>query len=192
MSVKKIQLIFVLLQFGDVVTTLSALRIGGFEQNTLVSHLMVVGPVQGLLLSKMIILAVAGAAAIGRRYRALRWGNIVWPKGEPDKAQYRCDHKLCGQLIGEHQKAWMLARGERRAGNRHQHSGQAPPATGARQTTTGPAHIQTRCRHVRGSRRRVVEPGQPAVAGAPVGSRFLGGDPQRCGVPAITVRSTRR
>ena len=78
MGVKKIQLIFVLLQLGDVVTTLTALRIGGFEQNTLVSRLMIVGPLQGLLLSKLIILVVAAAAAIGRRYRALRWGNIAY------------------------------------------------------------------------------------------------------------------
>jgi hypothetical protein len=78
MSAKKIQLIFVFLQFGDVVTTLAALRLGGFEQNTLVSHLMIVGPLQGLLLSKMIILAVAAIAAIGRRYRTLRWGNVAY------------------------------------------------------------------------------------------------------------------
>ena len=78
MSVKKIQLIFVLLQFGDVVTTLTALRMGGFEQNTLMSHLMLVGSLQGLLLSKVFILVIAVAAGIGRRYRVLRWGNVAY------------------------------------------------------------------------------------------------------------------
>ena len=78
MSVKKTQLIFVLLQIGDVVTTLTALRMGGFEQNTLVSHLMIVGSLQGLLLSKIFILVVGVAAEIGRRRRVLRWGNFVY------------------------------------------------------------------------------------------------------------------
>ena len=78
MSIKKTQLIFVLLQFGDVITTLTAFRMGGFEQNTLVSHLMIVGSLQGLLLSKVLILVVAAAAGIGRRYRVLRWGNIAY------------------------------------------------------------------------------------------------------------------
>ena len=78
MSVKKTQLIFVLLQFGDVITTLTAFRMGGFEQNTLVSHLMIVGSLQGLLFAKVLVLAVAAAAGIGRRYRVLRWGNIAY------------------------------------------------------------------------------------------------------------------
>ena len=78
MSVKRTQLIFVLLQFGDVATTLTALRMGAFEQNAVVSHLMIVGSLQGLLLSKTIILAIAVAAGIGRRYRVLRWGNIAY------------------------------------------------------------------------------------------------------------------
>lgn len=43
----------------------------------------------------------------------LRWGNVEWPEREPEKAQYRCEQ--CSQMIGEHQKAWMLARGEWRA-----------------------------------------------------------------------------
>jgi len=77
-SVKKTQLIFVLLQLGDVVTTLTALHLGGFEQNTLMSHLMIVGSLQGLLLSKVFILVVAVAAGIGRRYRVLRWGNVAY------------------------------------------------------------------------------------------------------------------
>src|ERR1035441_1406630 len=48
-------------------------------------------------------------------FQVLRWGNLVWPKGQPEKAQYRCDNKLCQELIGEHKKSWMLARGEWRA-----------------------------------------------------------------------------
>jgi phage terminase large subunit GpA-like protein len=45
--------------------------------------------------------------------QVLRWPNVEWPEGEPDKAQYRCEH--CGQMIGEHQKSWMLKHGEWRA-----------------------------------------------------------------------------
>jgi phage terminase large subunit GpA-like protein len=46
-------------------------------------------------------------------HEVLRWANVEWPEGDPDKAQYRCEH--CGQMIGEHQKSWMLKHGEWRA-----------------------------------------------------------------------------
>ena len=46
-------------------------------------------------------------------HQVLRWPNVEWPEGEPEKAQYRCEY--CGQMIGEHQKAWMLKHGEWRA-----------------------------------------------------------------------------
>ncbi len=36
-------------------------------------------------------------------HQVLRWANVEWPDGDPDKAQYRCEH--CGQMIGEHQKS---------------------------------------------------------------------------------------
>jgi len=39
----------------------------------------------------------------------LRFDKLVWPKGEPRKAQYKCDK--CEQLIPEHHKTEMLAKG---------------------------------------------------------------------------------
>jgi phage terminase large subunit GpA-like protein len=46
-------------------------------------------------------------------HQVLRWSNVEWPEGDPEKAQYRCEH--CGQMIGEHQKCWMLKHGDWRA-----------------------------------------------------------------------------
>ena len=46
-------------------------------------------------------------------HQVLRWANVEWPESAPEKAQYRCEH--CSQMIGEHQKAWMLKHGEWRA-----------------------------------------------------------------------------
>src|SRR3990170_4517575 len=48
-----------------------------------------------------------------RAFQLFRWSNVEWPEREPEKAQYRCEH--CSQMIGEHQKAWMLVHGEWRA-----------------------------------------------------------------------------
>ncbi len=48
-----------------------------------------------------------------REYQVLKFAQIRWPKGAPDKAVYVCEH--CGQEIQNHQKQWMLARGQWRA-----------------------------------------------------------------------------
>ncbi len=74
----RLTLLFVALQTADVVTTLIALRLGGEEQNSLVSHLMVIGSVQGLLLSKLIVLALAFFALRTLRFRVLRWTNVAF------------------------------------------------------------------------------------------------------------------
>jgi phage terminase large subunit GpA-like protein len=49
-------------------------------------------------------------------HQVLHWASVEWPEGDPEKAQYRCEH--CGQMIGEHQKSWMVKHGERRAAHR--------------------------------------------------------------------------
>ncbi|HOQ48001.1 MAG TPA: phage terminase large subunit family protein [Bryobacteraceae bacterium] len=46
-------------------------------------------------------------------FQILTWGNLTWPKGAPEKAQYRCEH--CSKLIGDWQKHGMLKLGEWRA-----------------------------------------------------------------------------
>ena len=48
-------------------------------------------------------------------YQVLRWGNIVWPEGHPEKAEYRCENKSCCRMIGERNKPAMLLGGEWRA-----------------------------------------------------------------------------
>lgn len=45
--------------------------------------------------------------------QVLRWQQVQWPKGEPDKARYACEH--CGALIPNERKGWMLEHGEWRA-----------------------------------------------------------------------------
>jgi phage terminase large subunit GpA-like protein len=46
-------------------------------------------------------------------FQLLRWDSLIWPKGEPEDAQYRCEH--CSKLIGDWQKHAMLRQGEWRA-----------------------------------------------------------------------------
>jgi hypothetical protein len=71
-------LTFVLLQLADFATTMIALHMGGVEKNSLVSRFMVVGSLQGLILSKVVILGIAAAAVLLRKQRALRWANVVF------------------------------------------------------------------------------------------------------------------
>lgn len=42
-------------------------------------------------------------------YQPLRFTQLRWPEGEPDKAQYVCE--ACGALLSEHHKTEMLAKG---------------------------------------------------------------------------------
>jgi phage terminase large subunit GpA-like protein len=48
-----------------------------------------------------------------REFQVLKFPQLRWPKGEPEKAAYVCEH--CGQQIQNHQKQWMLPRGQWRA-----------------------------------------------------------------------------
>jgi hypothetical protein len=72
------QLIFVFLQVADVVTTMTALASGGVEQNPLISRFLTLGTLQGLILSKVVLLAAAAAAVRYQRIRAIRSANIVF------------------------------------------------------------------------------------------------------------------
>src|SRR5512146_2820506 len=44
-----------------------------------------------------------------REFQVLKFPQLRWPKGQPEKAVYVCEH--CGQEIQNHQKQWMLPRG---------------------------------------------------------------------------------
>jgi len=72
------QLTFVFLQIADVVTTMTALGYGGVEQNPLVSRFFAMGTLQGLILSKVVLLAAACAAVRYQKTRAIRSANIVF------------------------------------------------------------------------------------------------------------------
>lgn len=71
-------LIFMLLQFADIATTLVAIALGGAESNPLVGHLMVFGTVRGLFLSKLLVLGLAAAGAYLGKHRAIRFANVVF------------------------------------------------------------------------------------------------------------------
>lgn len=43
-------------------------------------------------------------------FQYLKWENVVWPKGDPAKAAYRCEG--CRELIQNHEKEEMLAAGK--------------------------------------------------------------------------------
>lgn len=45
--------------------------------------------------------------------QTLKWSCVKWPKGNPSAAWYECEH--CGEKIFNHQKDWMLPRGEWRS-----------------------------------------------------------------------------
>ena len=48
-----------------------------------------------------------------REFQVLKFAQLRWPKGDPDRTVYVCEH--CGQEIQNHQKQWMLPRGQWRA-----------------------------------------------------------------------------
>ncbi len=47
------------------------------------------------------------------QFQALKFSQVRWPKGEPELAVYICEH--CEAAIENHEKHWMLERGEWRA-----------------------------------------------------------------------------
>lgn len=72
------QLTFIALQFADLATTMIAVQMGGVENNLLVSRFMAIGTLQGLLLAKLAVLAVATGIVWARKSRVLRWANVFF------------------------------------------------------------------------------------------------------------------
>ena len=72
------QLLFVLLQTADVITTVVAIAYGGAEGNPLIKHFMLTGTVQGLILSKIVVLSAAIFALRTGRPRVIRWSNFAF------------------------------------------------------------------------------------------------------------------
>jgi len=70
--------IFMLLQILDLMTTLIAISLGGQEKNPIVAHIMAVGPVGGLLISKGAVTGIALAGAALHKYRGIRVANVAF------------------------------------------------------------------------------------------------------------------
>ena len=70
--------IFILLQILDMMTTLVVLAMGGRETNPIVQHFMTVGPVAGLIISKLTVTVIAVAVVALRRNRGLRLANLAF------------------------------------------------------------------------------------------------------------------
>lgn len=69
---------FILLQVLDVATTLIALAMGGCENNPIVAHVMVLGPLSGLVVSKILAIGIAVAGTFLNKERGIRRANIAF------------------------------------------------------------------------------------------------------------------
>ena len=70
--------IFILLQAMDLATTLIALGLGGHENNPMIAHLLALGPVRGLLVSKVVVIGLAVAGASMQKHRGIWCANAVF------------------------------------------------------------------------------------------------------------------
>lgn len=70
--------LFILLQILDLGTTLIVLGMGGQESNPIVFHMMAADGVGGLLISKLVVMAMALAAVRMRKHRAISLANMVF------------------------------------------------------------------------------------------------------------------
>ena len=70
--------LFLFLQVLDLLTTMVVFKLGGYEANPLVNYLMRLGPIEGLLLAKAIVI-VGGAAVVWyNRHRVVFLANYVY------------------------------------------------------------------------------------------------------------------
>lgn len=67
--------IFIVLQALDVLTTMIGLRLGAGESNAYIGHLMRMGPLPGLLLSKLLCLILMTVVVVSGRGRVMRLLN---------------------------------------------------------------------------------------------------------------------
>ncbi len=78
MPIKNPLLIFISLQFLDLATTLTAVRMGGTELNPMIARMMAVGPVTGLLISKTIVIGLAAGGSLMGKKRGIGWANVCF------------------------------------------------------------------------------------------------------------------
>jgi hypothetical protein len=77
-SLMKSLTIFLALQLMDIATTLVALDLGAAEQNPIVGHFLSLGPVGGLLLSKLVVMGLAGLFVSAGRMQTIRLANFCF------------------------------------------------------------------------------------------------------------------
>ena len=70
--------VFVLLQLMDVATTIVALNFGAAEQNPVIGRFMALGPIPGLIMSKLVVVAFAALLLTWGKTRALRLANVAF------------------------------------------------------------------------------------------------------------------
>jgi uncharacterized protein DUF5658 len=71
-------LLFVLLQVADVTTTLVAFHFGGVEENPLVQFFLRGHPVAGLLLTKFLLVTIAGVIVLTGRKSVVWKANVLF------------------------------------------------------------------------------------------------------------------
>ena len=70
--------VFVFLQFLDALTTLGVLQQGGYEANPIVNKLMALGSFNGLVLAKLLVVAIGTAVLWHGRHRVLFMANVIY------------------------------------------------------------------------------------------------------------------
>ena len=75
----KLLLIFFCLQIADIATTILALYLGGAEKNPLVHSVMMgTGTINGLIIVKLFVLAIASLGALAGKFRGIRVANFAF------------------------------------------------------------------------------------------------------------------
>lgn len=75
---RKELILFAFLQVLDVGTTVLALKLGGHEKNPLIRQFMVMGPITGLVVSKIMVIAFAGGCAFLGKPRPVMYANLLF------------------------------------------------------------------------------------------------------------------
>ncbi|HTS28513.1 MAG TPA: DUF5658 family protein [Bryobacteraceae bacterium] len=76
--------IFIYLQLLDLLTTLVGFKVGADEASPFIRMLMHVGPVAGVLASKVLALILGGVCVYAKKLSLIRWisywyaGLVVW------------------------------------------------------------------------------------------------------------------
>jgi hypothetical protein len=70
--------VFLTLQLLDFGTTIVALEMGGVEQNPFIAQFMALGPLPGLILSKLLVIVLAALFVVIGKTKTVRLANIAF------------------------------------------------------------------------------------------------------------------